>query len=83
MSGEESRGRNLLDLRLVALVARSRFYPAVLQWITAFVFAVVIWQLMLGPDSAHDNLGTALTWVLWWPLIPIAIGIFLLLERRS
>ena len=29
-------------------------------------------------ESAHDNLGTALTWVLWWPLIPI---IFLFLGR--
>jgi len=32
---------------------------------------VIVWQLMLGPESAHDNLGTALTWVLWWPLIPL------------
>ncbi|MDP3046484.1 MAG: 4Fe-4S binding protein, partial [Chloroflexota bacterium] len=32
----------------------------------------------LGPTKAHDNLGTALTWVLWWPLIPL---IFLVLGR--
>jgi polyferredoxin len=70
--------RNLLELRPVAAVARSRFYPAVFQWITTAVFVVIVWQLLLGPDSAHDNLGTALTWVLWWPLIPI---VFLLLGR--
>src|SRR6188508_1912718 len=39
---------------------------------------LIIYQLMLGPCAAHDNLGTALTWVLWWPLIPI---IFLFLGR--
>lgn len=78
MTQDEPRGRNLLHLRPVAAIARSRFYPAALQWVSAFVFAIVVWQLMLGPDSAHDNLGTAMTWVLWWPLIPIA---FLLLGR--
>jgi polyferredoxin len=39
---------------------------------------VIMFQLLLGPESAHDNFGTALTWVLWWPLIPI---IFLFLGR--
>ena len=71
-------GRNLLDLRPVAAVARSPLYPAALQWATTAVFVVIIWQLLLGPDTAHDNLGTALTWVLWWPLIPI---VFVLLGR--
>ena len=78
MIREEPRGRNLLRFRPVAAIARSRFYPAVLQWVSAAFFAVIVWQLMLGPESAHDNLGTALTWVLWWPLIPI---VFLLLGR--
>jgi polyferredoxin len=71
-------GRNLLDLRPVAAVARSPLYPAVLQWATTAVFVVIVWQLLLGPETAHDNLGTALTWVLWWPLIPI---VFVLLGR--
>ena len=74
----ERHGRNLLEFRAVATVVRSRFFPAAFQWMTAAVFTVIVWQLMLGPDAAHDNLGTALTWVLWWPLIPI---IFLLLGR--
>jgi polyferredoxin len=69
---------NLLNNRLVAAVMRSRWYPGVLQWITASFFTVIMYQLLVGPDSAHDNLGTALTWVLWWPLIPI---IFLFLGR--
>ncbi len=78
MSRERRPARNLLELAPVAAVMRSRFYPAVLQWVTTAVFAVIVWQLLLGPDSAQNNLGTALTWVLWWPLIPI---VFLLLGR--
>ncbi len=63
--------RNLLDHRPVAWLLRSRWYPGVFQWAAAALFVVVVYQLLLGPDSAHDNLGTALVWVLWWPLIPI------------
>jgi polyferredoxin len=78
MKASISPSRNLLDNRPVAAVLRSRWYPAIFQWITAAVFVVIMYQLLVGPDSAHDNLGTALTWVLWWPLIPI---IFLFLGR--
>src|SRR5215210_1558716 len=63
--------RNLLEYAPVAAVARSRYFPAVLQWITASVFVVIVWQLLLGPQSAHENAGTALVWVLWWPLLPL------------
>lgn len=72
------RGKNLLDNKLIGGLFRSRWFPGILQWITVFVFGFIMWQLLLGPDKAHDNFGTALTWVLWWPLIPI---IFLLLGR--
>ena len=78
MTTEKVPGRNFLAYRPVAAVARSRFYPSILQWLTTAVFVVIVWQLVLGPDSAQNNLGTALTWVLWWPLIPI---VFLLLGR--
>jgi polyferredoxin len=70
--------RNLLHNRLIGGFLRSRWYPGIFQWVTATAFTLIVWQLMLGPDAAHDNLGTALTWVLWWPLIPI---IFVFLGR--
>lgn len=70
--------RNLLHNRLVAAVLRSRWYPGILQWCTAAFFVLIMWQLLVGPERAHDNLGTALTWVLWWPLIPV---IFVFLGR--
>ncbi|MEV0902318.1 4Fe-4S binding protein [Actinoplanes sp. NPDC049802] len=71
--------RNLLDRPLIGRALRSRWYPGLFQWIAVAVFAVVMWQLLAGPQTAHDNLGTALVWVLWWPLIPIvfvAVGRF-------
>ncbi|MBI5031953.1 MAG: 4Fe-4S binding protein [Chloroflexi bacterium] len=69
---------NLLRHRSVRTMLESGLYPAIFQAITAGVFVVILFQLVLGPASAHNNLGTALTWVLWWPLIPI---IFVVLGR--
>lgn len=71
-------GGNLLNNRWIDRFMRSRWYPGIIQWLTLFIFVVIIYQLLLGPSTAHDNLGTALTWVLWWPLIPL---IFLFLGR--
>ncbi len=78
MSSVTPPDRNLLHNRLIGGLMRSRWYPGVIQWATAAVFILIVWQLLLGPDAAHDNLGTALTWVLWWPLIPV---IFVFLGR--
>jgi polyferredoxin len=74
----EPRGRNLLEIPAVRRVMRSRWYPGILQVPVAAVFGLVAFELLTGPSSAHDNAGTALMWVLWWPLIPI---VFLLLGR--
>ncbi len=69
---------NLLQNRSVRRFLTSGLYPAVFQAITAAVFVVIVFQLVLGPTAAHSNFGTAMTWVLWWPLIPI---VFLVLGR--
>ncbi|WP_083665537.1 4Fe-4S binding protein [Tessaracoccus sp. ZS01] len=71
-------GRNLMSIPWVARMLRSRLYPGIIQVPVAMVFGLVAYQLLVGPDSAHDNAGTALMWVLWWPLIPI---VFVLLGR--
>jgi len=55
---------------------RSKWYPGLLQIPIAAVFGLVAYELLTGPSNAHDNAGTALMWVLWWPLIPI-IYVFL------
>ena len=73
-----ARSRDLMQHRAVAAVLRTRWYPGALQVPVAAVFGLVAYQLLAGPDVAHDNAGTALMWVLWWPLLPVA---FLLLGR--
>jgi hypothetical protein len=73
-----STGINLMRYPLIANFLRSRWYPGIFQWITLAVFSVIVFELLAGPAAAHDNFGTAMTWVLWWPLIPI---MFLFLGR--
>lgn len=75
----QAPGFNLLDYPLARRLLQSRLYPGALQLLTALVFTVVLYQLLAGPIKAHDNFGTAMTWVLWWPLIPLfflALGRF-------
>lgn len=69
---------DLLRYAPIAWVMRSRLYPAVPQAVVAAAFVLVGYELIAGPDVASKNAGTALMWVLWWPLIPI---IFLAMGR--
>lgn len=57
-------------------IMASKLYPGILQYPIAAVFAFIVLLLAFGPKEAHDNLGTALTWVLWWPLIPLLFILF-------
>ncbi len=70
--------RNLLDNRYIGGLMRSRWYPGIFQVPVAMVFGFVAYELLTGPSTAHDNAGTALMWVLWWPVVPIT---FLLVGR--
>lgn len=70
--------KNLLENPTIKRFLQSKWFPGIIQWPTLILFMLIMFQLLLGPEEAHDNLGTALTWVLWWPLIPI---LFLFLGR--
>ena len=50
---------------------RSRWYPGAFQIPIAAVFGLVAYELLAGPSTAHENAGTALMWVLWWPALPL------------
>jgi polyferredoxin len=73
---QSAPGANLLNHKIFARFIKSRWYPQVFQWPVAIVFAFIIYELMFGSTKAHDNFGTALTWVLWWPLIPVVFVFF-------
>jgi len=55
---------------------KSKKYPGVFQWPVAIIFAFIVFELIAGPAEAHNNFGTAGTWVLWWPLLPILLLFF-------
>ena len=44
---------------------KSKWYPGIIQWPVAMIFAFIVFELIAGPAEAHDNFGTAGTWVLW------------------
>lgn len=66
-------GRDLMRLRPVGALLRSRWYPGVFQVPVAAVFGLVAYELLAGPAAAHHNSGTALMWVLRWPLLPLSL----------
>ena len=72
----EPVGRDLLKNRFVSAVMRSRWYPGAFQIPIAAVFGLVAYQLLTGPSKAHENAGTALMWVLWWPALPLVYVLF-------
>src|SRR5450631_67477 len=72
----EPLGRDILKNRFVSALMRSRWYPGAFQIPIAAVFGLVAYELLAGPPAAHDNAGTALMWVLWWPLLPLLYVLF-------
>lgn len=70
--------KNLMNTKWIARTMRSPLFPGVFQSIVAAGFVLIGFELLVGPSTAHENFGTALMWVLWWPLIPI---VFVVLGR--
>lgn len=64
---------NLLKNKMFKRFIQSKWYPGIFQWPVLIVFAFIVYELLVGPSVAHDNFGTAGTWVLWWPLLPIML----------
>jgi len=52
---------------------KNKWYPGIFQWPTLIVFAVIMYELLIGIPVASENFGTAMTWVLWWPIIPLIL----------
>lgn len=69
---------NLLDVPFIRAFIRSRWYPGIFQWAAMVVFSVIVYELVAGTVNPSRNFGTSMTWVLWWPAIPV---IFLVLGR--
>jgi polyferredoxin len=79
---EGQRGKssmnNLLQYPFVKGFMKSRWYPGIFQWLAMLVFSVIVVELVAGTVDPSHNFGTSMTWVLWWPAIPV---LFLVLGR--
>ncbi|MDF2923447.1 MAG: polyferredoxin [Paenibacillaceae bacterium] len=69
---------NLLQIPFVKSFIKSRWYPGIFQWFAMVVFSVIVVELVAGTVNPSRNFGTSMTWVLWWPAIPV---LFLVLGR--
>jgi polyferredoxin len=62
---------NLLSIPIIKKFLKSKWYPGIFQWIVLLVFSIIVFELVAGTVNPHRNFGTTMTWVLWWPIIPI------------
>jgi polyferredoxin len=69
---------NLLSVPWIGAALRSRFYPAIFQWLTTAALVVIVLSALFGPNNSGQNLGMASAWIVWWPLLPLS---FLLAGR--
>lgn len=75
---KQPRPLNLLNVPWIKRFIQSHWYPGLFQWIAMGVFAVIVVELVAGTINPSKNFGTSMTWVLWWPAIPV---LFLILGR--
>ncbi len=68
-----AKSKNLLHNKTIKAILQSPWFPGIIQVPVLLVFALIVFELVAGPSDAHGNFGTAGTWVLWWPLIPIIL----------
>ena len=69
--------RNSLNkLNGLSKIFRSKYYPAIIKWPTFFIFIVIFFQLSLGTTNSEQNLGSSMTWLFWWTLLPLVFIIF-------
>lgn len=62
---------NFLDIPFVKKFIKSRWYPGIFQWSAFFVFSIIVYFLVAGTVNPSKNFGTSMTWVFWWPVVPI------------
>lgn len=67
----ENQPFDLLTIPWFKKFIQSKWYPGIFQWMVIFVFSIIVFELVAGTISPHKNFGTTMTWVLWWPLIPV------------
>jgi len=62
---------NILNISIVKKFIQSKWYPGIFQWTAFIVFSIIVFQLAVGTVNPSTNFGTSMTWVLWWPIVPV------------
>lgn len=57
-------------------ILKSKYFPVSFQIVNVIVFSFVIAALFWGPRDTGENFGSTITWILWWPVIPITFFLF-------
>jgi ferredoxin len=69
---------NFLSIPMIKKFVQSKWYPGIFQWIAMVVFSIIVFELVAGTVNPSRNFGTSMTWVLWWPVVPV---LFLVIGR--
>jgi ferredoxin len=69
---------NFLSIPIIKKFVQSKWYPGIFQWIAMIVFSIIVFELVAGTVNPSRNFGTSMTWVLWWPVVPV---LFLIIGR--
>lgn len=69
---------NFLSIPIIKKFVQSKWYPGIFQWMAMIVFSIIVFELVAGTVNPSRNFGTSMTWVLWWPVVPV---LFLLIGR--
>lgn len=67
---------NLLDIGIIKGIFKSNLFPMIIRIPVVAVFMLIFYVTLFDTTNVSDNLGTALTWILWWPLLPLAFILF-------
>ncbi len=69
---------NFLSIPIIKKFIQSKWYPGIFQWVAFVIFSIIVFELVAGTVNPGENFGTSMTWVLWWPIVPV---LFLLIGR--
>lgn len=67
---------NLLNVKLIKSLLKSRWYPLIFVLPTTIIFIVLLSQLFFGNPESSNNFGSVMVWILLWPVLPILYFMF-------
>ncbi len=73
---EGEKTYNLLRVKWISDILKSRLYPAIPQAISVIVFFAIIYFSFFSQKEGEQNIAVILSWIIGWPLIFISFIFF-------